>query len=182
MQVYQFEREWHQFWHAPRRVKREAFAELVAIAHFHAAAMAHAGSTHVFEMILLVMLVGLVRRAETLQAQGVPVFPGASPDAPPLQETLRAIMHVLRQRLSKQNSELYLLARAMRTEDQIILRDLLNAAESRTAPVPLDVSAAPDEILLTALVESMRRIRRLEKQYRGQSIITLEEWSRVCSA
>lgn len=185
MQVYQFEQDWYQFWRAPRQVQREAFAELVAFAHYHAAALAHAASPYTFEMILLTMLIGLVRRAEALDAQGVlhryDDSSARTDDTPPLQTTLRVIASVLRGRLFNQKQELVRLARALRAEDQQILWTLFTAAApSRAAPAPLEPNALADEGLLTALVGVMRRIRQLEKQYEGSTIITLQEWSRAC--
>jgi len=173
MQVYQFERDWVRLVRAPQKVTREAFRELVAFAHFHAAPRAHAASPYTFELILLSMLVGVVRRAESLEAQGIAL----SVDA---KSSVLAVMTVLRQRLGQQKRELYHFARALREEDQIALRTLLGATKVSAALVPLDASAPTDERVLTALVETMRHIRTLEKRHlTPKGIVTLEAWSRV---
>jgi hypothetical protein len=186
MQVYAFEGEWKQFSKAPHKATREAFGELVAMAHFQAAALAHAASTHVFEMILLTMVMGTLRRAEELEMQGVlseATNTTASGDTLPLQTNLWAVMHVLRQRLSEQKHELYTFARALRRQDQRTLRTLLTVTQAEHALVPQDAGAPSDEMLLTLLIGCMRRIRRLEKQHQGRNaIVSLEEWSGMCTA
>lgn len=190
MQVYAFEQTWSCFAKSPHKATHEAFGALIAMAHYHAAAIAHAGSSHVFELIVLSMLVGVVRRAEVLQEQGI-LSQAEEGDA--LQADLRRVMHELRQRLAKQNHELYTLARALRTEDQHVLLSLLKATQSnaRTVIVTKLTHAAlvstgasvTDETLLTILIECMRQIRRLEKQQEGQpSIVTFAEWNQICAA
>ncbi len=186
MRVQQFERDWKIFTRAPRKVDREAFAELVAFAHFHAAPLAHAASPFIFEMILLTMLVGLVRRADTLEAQGVMQFYTQSTQVlestPTFQTQIRAMMLALRQRLASQRRELYIFARALRKEDQNALRALLVVTQSRNALMPQNASAPSDEMLLTSLMSIMRRIRQLEKQYvEGTAIVNADEWSRACA-
>lgn len=186
MRVYEFESHWKRFALAPRKVDREAFAELVALAHFHAAPVAHAASPYVFEMILLTMLVGLMQRAQALDARGVMRFYVPSPQnaaSPPLfQTTMRIIMLALRQRLAKQKHEIFTFARALRREEQNALRALLAVTEMRHALVPHNLAEPSDEMLLTLLVHIMRRIRQLEKQYiRVEPIVSWEEWSRVCA-
>ena len=189
MQVYQFEATWRQFSKSPRAVTREAFSELVAIAHFHAAAIAHAASSHVFEMIALAMLVGLVRRAEGLQQRGVLLQENMAS----LQTALKMVMRILRMRLAKQNHELYTFARALRAEDQNTLLALLKAVHDSergllVLPSTPHALVSPDdratnEALLGSLVELMQWIRRLEKQNEGQNaIFGQEEWNRVCCA
>lgn len=187
MQVYQFESEWSKFLRAPRAVDREAFAELVAFAHFHAAPLAHAASPYGFEMILLTMLVGLVGRAEALERNGVmqfyAPFTQAAETAPSFQTQMRAIMLELRQRLAKQGHELFTFARALRHQDQKALRALLAVTQSHDALVPRTAGTPEDEMLLTALMQIMRRIRQLEKQYgEGSAIVSPEDWSRLCLA
>jgi len=83
MQVYQFESEWKEFAKAPHTVDREAFVELTAMAHYHAAAIAHAGSPYAFEMILLAMLVGVVKRMEALERSDTVVFNNCRRDDTP---------------------------------------------------------------------------------------------------
>lgn len=185
MQVYQFESEWQKFLRAPRAVDREAFAELVAFAHFHAAPLAHAASPYGFEMILLTMLVGLVGRAEALEQKGVMQFYVPFTKAPDaslsFQNRMRAIMLELRQRLAKQGHELFTFARALRHQDQKALRALLAVTQSHDALVPQNVGAPTDEMLLAALMQIMRRIRQLEKQYgEGSAIISPADWSQLC--
>lgn len=185
LRVYQFESAWKKFARAPRTVDREAFAELVAFAHYHAAAIAHAASPYPFEMILLAMLVGLVQRVETLEAQGIMEFSSDVPQVSDLttsiQTTLRVVMTALRQRLWKQQHELYTFAWALRKEDQTALRALLVATQGH-GTLTLEVSGLPsDEMLLSSLVELMRSIRRLEKQAtRENTILTVDAWSRAC--
>lgn len=175
MQVYAFEREWQQFARAPRKADRqadcEAFGALVALAHFHAAAIAHAGSPYAFEMIVLAMLVGLVRRIENLHLTLDP-----APDdlqSGELESELGAVMDVVRQRLATQKRELYTFARALRTEDQRALRDLLTGRRGTSHPVTPHLvtshvtshpvtshpaTPASDEMLLASLVRIMRRL------------------------
>jgi hypothetical protein len=186
MRVYQFEGTWKQLARAPRKVDREAFAELVAFAHFHAASIAHAASPYVFEIIVLTMLVGLVRRAETLKAAGVLQFydpPNPDPESIPLfQTTVRAVMLELRQRLASQKRELYVLARALRAEDQRALRTLLAITPLDNALVPQRARGFSNESILQLLVKTMRRIRQLEKQYlEGRPGATADAWSSACT-
>lgn len=186
LQVHKFERDWKRFARAPRKTDREAFAELCAFAHFRAAAIAHAASPYMFEMILLTMLIGLARRAETLEQQGILQFytePEAGMDSAPLfQPTLLTVMAAVRQRLTGQKHELYTFARALRRQDQQALRALLALTQSDNALVPGSASALADEMLLTSLVRIMRRIRQLEKQYEGSSAEGLaNEWSAMCA-
>jgi hypothetical protein len=182
MQVYQFEQEWVQFCQAPRKVTREAFGELVAMAHFQAAAIAHAGSPYTFEMILLAMLVGIVRRVEKLTAQEPTLFSRATAEHARLQTNLCVIMNVLRQRLLKQKRELFSFARALRQEDQSALRTLLAAARSNAGLVRQDANMLSDEMLLAALVESMCWICQLEKQHTcKEASVSLSEWNRLCA-
>lgn len=186
LRVQQFERDWKIFGQAPRKVDREAFAELCAFAHFHAAAIAHAASPCTFEMILLTMLLGLVQRAEILSSQKVMQFydqPGQRPEiTPPFQTNVQAIMLELRQRLAAQKQELFTFARALRRQDQKNLRVLLAITPINAARM-LPIAGPPsDEMLLTSLVRIMRRIRQLEKQYTEESaMVSAEEWSRVCA-
>jgi hypothetical protein len=183
--VYQFERDWKKFARAPRKVDREAFAELIAFAHFHAAPIAHAASPYIFEMILLTMIVGLVQRAETLQSQDILQFyvplTHNSVSIPLLQTTLRTIMMALRQRLAGQKHEVYTFARALRQEDQKALRVLLAVTHTHNTLVPQNTAEPSDEMLLASLVSIMRRIRQLEKEYvEGRPIVNLDEWNRIC--
>jgi len=174
MKVYQFEKTWSRFARAPRKATREAFRELAAFAHHRAAPRAHAGSPYGFEMIVLSMLVGVVRRAEALEAQGIPL----SVDA---KTSVLAMMSVLRQRLWKQKGEVYTFARALLSEeDERASRALVVATHDRAALVPRDGSEPTDERILTALVEIMQQIRMLEKRHmKPKAIVTLEAWSRV---
>lgn len=186
MRVYQFEHDWKNLARAPRAADREAFAELVAFAHFHAAPLAHAASPYGFEMIVLTMLVGLVRRAEALDARGVLRFyaePSASAgSASSFQTHLRAVMFAVRQRLAPQGHELSTFGRALRREDQHVLLALFAATSSGAALVPQDAGAPSDEMLLAALVRIMRRLRQLEKQYGdGRAVVSADEWSRACA-
>lgn len=189
--VYEFERDWSKFAHAPRKVDREAFAELCAFAHFHAAPMAHSASPFIFEMILLTMVVGLVARAEELERRGVMQFytPVSGMQAAifaaenGFQKNVLTIMTVLRQRLATQRTELYTFARALRHQDQQTLRALLTATQANSIALPALVGVSADDALLEALVKIMRRIRQLEKQYpQDETARILDEWSRACTA
>lgn len=184
LQVYKFEQDWKMFARAPRKVDREAFSELCAFAHFYAAAIAHAASPYGFEMILLTMLVGLARRGETLQARGIlPLYTQTAADAEgaiSFQKSMLLVMVEVRQRLARQNHELYTFARALRREDQKVLRALLAMSQARGALVSHKDSAPSDEMLVTALVRIMRRIRQLEKQHTDCNALA-DEWDRICS-
>jgi hypothetical protein len=187
LQVQKFENDWKRFTLAPRKLDREAFAELCAFAHFRAAPIAHAASPYMFEMILLTMLVGLVRRVETLEQQGIMQFyaePATSAEsAPPFQPALLTIMTAVRQRLAKQNHELYTFARALRRRDQQALRALLNLTRAENALVPVNGNAPSDEMLLTTLVCIMRRIRQIEKQHENYANGEIAgEWSALCAS
>jgi hypothetical protein len=184
--VYEFEREWKMFARAPRRIDREAFAELCAFAHFYASAIAHATSPCTFEMILLTMLVGLVRRAEILDEDGIMQFYGQSASVlesiPLFQTNMLAIMLELRQRLATQGQELYTFARALRRKDQKVLRVLLVATKVDPTQRLPTTRPPTDEMLLASLVSIMRRIRQLEKQYmEGTAIVSAEEWGNLCA-
>lgn len=189
LRVHQFEGEWKIFARAPRSADREAFAELCAFAHFHAAAMAHAASPYNFEMILLTMLVGLAHRAEILQGLGILRFYNSSTEVQEpeslFQTEMRGIMLELRQRLTAQGHELWTFARALRREDQHALRALLNATQADTTRTLPLVGPPSDEALntalLTALVHIMRRIRQLEKQYVTEgALVSAEDWGNIC--
>lgn len=65
--VYEFERKWTPFVRALRKEDQEAFAELVALAHYHAAAISYAHASNPFESFMLAMLIGLVKRLEQLE-------------------------------------------------------------------------------------------------------------------
>lgn len=186
LQVYKFEQDWKMFAAAPRKVDREAFAELCAFAHFHAAPMAHAASPYGFEMILLTMLVGLTRRAEPLQTQGILPLYAQTMNEPEgaldFQASIRIIMTELRQRLHKQRRELYVFARALRQEDQKVLRALLATTQANAAFVPQQRGAPSNEMLLTALMQIMRRVLQLEKQYLDRNTLVVDEWNRLCGA
>ena len=91
------------------------------------------------------------------------------------------IMIALRQRLTKQNHELYTFARALRREDQKALRALLAMTQSPGALMPFKDNAPSDEMLVTALVRIMRRIRQLEKQHTDCGTFA-DEWNRLCGA
>lgn len=67
--VYEFERKWTPFVRALRKQDQEAFAELVALAHYHAAAISCAKASNPFEVFMLAMLVGLVRRVQQLECE-----------------------------------------------------------------------------------------------------------------
>jgi len=186
LRVQQFERDWKIFSRAPRKVDREAFGELCAFAHFHAAAIAHSASPFTFEMILLTMLLGLVQRAEALERQGVMRLYDSPASGPAMvnsfQTNTEAIMLELRQRLAAQGNELYSFARALRVQDQKTLRMLL--AITQTDPTRmLPITSPPsNERLLRSLVTSMRRIRQLEKQYmENHTLVPAEEWERACA-
>lgn len=183
LQVYKFEQDWKMFARAPRKVDREAFSELCAFAHFYAAAIAHAASPYGFEMILLTMLVGLARRGETLQVRGILSLAAQSAAEPEgaisFQNNMLLVMTALRQRLAGQNHELYTFARALRREDQKILRALLAVTQTSRASVLYKDDAPSDEMLVTALVRIMRRIRQLEKQYPDCNALA-DEWDRIC--
>lgn len=187
LRVQKFEQDWKIFARAPRQPDREAFAELCAFAHFHAAPLAHAASPYFFEMILLTMLIGLVQRAETLERQDVMRFYAPSPTTPAalslFQTNIIALMASLRQRLSTQQQELYTFARALRRQDQQILRALLAATSSHSTRLPVPADVPSDEMLLTSLVKIMRRIRQLEKQYIESvgTIVDADEWSNACA-
>ena len=138
LQVQKFERDRKRFTHAPRKLDREAFAELCAFAHFRAVPIAHAASPYMFEMIILTMLVGLVRRVETLEQQGIMQFYAASPtndeSAPLFQPTLLTVTAAVRQRLAKQKHELYTFARALRKQDQQALPRSARPDTNRQCP------------------------------------------------
>lgn len=185
MQVYRFERDWCALARAPRRVDREAFAELVAFAHFHAAALAHAASPYEFEMILLTMLVGLVRRAETLRARGI--LPadarvgGEDDTVSALQAQLRGVMQALRMRLASRRHELVTFGRALRQEDQDALLALLAQTHAADRALVAAETMPTDAQLLTVLVSIMRRIRRLEECAEREADSTAEAWRRLCA-
>lgn len=65
--VYEFEAKWTPFVRALRKEDQEAFAELVAFAHFHAAAISYAKASDPFEAFMLAMLVGLMKRVLHLE-------------------------------------------------------------------------------------------------------------------
>lgn len=65
--VYAFETQWAPFVRALRQEDQEAFAELVAFAHFHAAAISYAKASDPFEAFMLAMLVGLMKRVMHLE-------------------------------------------------------------------------------------------------------------------
>lgn len=65
--VYEFEAKWTPFVRALRKEDQEAFAELVAFAHFHAAAISYAKASDPFEAFMLAMLVGLIKRVMHLE-------------------------------------------------------------------------------------------------------------------
>lgn len=65
--VYEFETKWTPFVRALRKEDQDAFAELVAFAHFHAAAISYAKASDPFEAFMLAMLVGLMKRITHLE-------------------------------------------------------------------------------------------------------------------
>jgi hypothetical protein len=104
----------------------------------------------------------------------------------------------LRRRLGSQKHELYVLARALRAEDQTALRSLLAVTPVDNALVPRNGGTPSNESLLLSLVKVMRRIRQLEKQFleyhqdgipechqhgipESHSFVTADDWSSACA-
>ena len=67
--VHEFEIKWTPFLRAMRKEDQDAFQELIAFAHYHAAAISYAKASDPFEPFMLAMLVELMKRVRTLERE-----------------------------------------------------------------------------------------------------------------
>ena len=67
--VHEFEIKWAPFLRAMRKEDQDAFQELIAFAHYHAAAISYAKASDPFEPFMLAMLVELMKRVRTLERE-----------------------------------------------------------------------------------------------------------------
>ena len=65
--VHEFEIKWTPFLRAMRKEDQDAFQDLIAFAHYHAAAISYAKASNPFEPFLLAMLIELMKRVRKLE-------------------------------------------------------------------------------------------------------------------